>query len=167
MSELYRHTQPGRVIVGIMLPIIIIMFGILLWTHMVGESDIIADATIIGVGALLIVLMWLFSSLTIVVTTGHFEFWLGPGLARNRIPLGRIISAEAVRNKAYTGFGIRYQPGMVIYNVSGFNAIEIVFRKEVGGGTKKIRVGTDDPEPLMSAMNLALGGYTKKKKKRR
>ncbi len=164
MSELYRHTQPGRIIVGIMFPIVILVFTFLMWSHTTEESDIISDVVLVCVGALMLVIMWLFSSLTIVVTSGHFEFWLGPGVARHSIPIGRIVSAEAVRNKAIMGLGIKYGPGYVIYAVSGLDAIEVVYRKDGSGKKRTIRVGTDDPEQLMSTMDLLMRGRNKGKK---
>ena len=82
--------------------------------------------------------------------TRHRPFGLTP--LRKRIRLADIASFEAVRNPWYFGWGIqRYGPGW-LYNVSGFEAIEIV---RTDG--KELRIGTDDSQGLLRALSAAVG----------
>jgi len=54
-------------------------------------------------------------------------------------------SAKIVKNHWYYGWGIRawLWPRMVIFNVSGFDAVEIAMKNG-----KIYRIGTDEPEQL-------------------
>jgi len=73
----------------------------------------------------------------------------GYGIFRKRFALKEIISAEAVKNHWYYGWGIRRRliPPMWIYNVSGFDAVEIKMRNG-----KTYRIGTDEPQRLEQAI---------------
>jgi hypothetical protein len=54
-----------------------------------------------------------------------------------------------VKNKWYFGWGVRrwFWPKMWIYNVSGFDAVEIVLKNG-----NIYRIGTDEPEKLERAI---------------
>ena len=63
--------------------------------------------------------------------------------------LREIISVRAVKNHWYYGWGIRFWfwPRMVIFNVSGFDAVEIKMKNG-----KTYRIGTDEPKNLEHAI---------------
>ena len=71
----------------------------------------------------------------------------GPGLIRKSWPLEAVVSSKPVRNPWYYGFGIHRTRYGWLYNVSGFNAVEITLRD----GTR-CRIGTDAPEELNQAL---------------
>jgi hypothetical protein len=48
-----------------------------------------------------------------------------------------------VKNHWYYGWGIRFWPGMTIFNVSGFDAVEITMQNG-----RRYRIGTDEPAQL-------------------
>ena len=56
-----------------------------------------------------------------------------------------IVSAKIVKNHWYYGWGIRLVlwPRMWVYNVSGFDAVEIKLKNN-----KVYRIGTDEPKKL-------------------
>lgn len=112
-----------------------------------------AGAALLGTLLLLIpiVATFLFGSLRTEVDRTHLRIRFGVGLVRRSWELRDIASAEAVRNPWYTGWGIRYLPGVVVYNVSGFDAVEI----RTHGG-KRVRVGTNDPAGLQRAIQARL-----------
>ncbi len=97
--------------------------------------------------ALLAVLAWLFSSLTIEVTEDEIRWHFGPGLWRYRIARASIEAVMVVRNRWRNGFGIRIRPGFRLYNVSGLDAVEL----RLADGTIR-RLGTDDPQGLAAAL---------------
>ena len=102
--------------------------------------------------AILAAAILVFCSLTVTVGATHVTIRFGLTPLRKRIRLADIASFEAVRNPWYFGWGIqRYGPGW-LYNVSGFEAIEIV---RTNG--KELRIGTDDTQGLIRALSAAVG----------
>jgi len=61
--------------------------------------------------------------------------------------LDEIASVKTVKNHWYYGWGIRLIPHGWLFNVSGFEAIEIVMKNG-----KVYRIGTDEAEKLMAAV---------------
>jgi hypothetical protein len=92
----------------------------------------------------------LFASLTVRVDRDTLRFHFGPGFWTKEIPIDDIRSVQAVRNSAWWGFGIRFTPKGWLYNVSGLDAVEIA---RDDGST--IRVGTDEPDALVQAIEQA------------
>jgi len=72
----------------------------------------------------------LFHSLTVRVSRSVIALSFGVGLIRKQFPIGDISSASIVQNRWYNGFGIRKIRGGWLYNVSGFDAIEIQLKNE-------------------------------------
>jgi len=103
------------------------------------------------IGLLLLIVLFLFISLNVVVDDQSIRTWFGPGLIRKRILLSKVKSVQPVRNKWYYGWGVRYIPGGMMYNVGGLDAVELVF--DNGG---KFRIGTDEPQHLSDAINQHL-----------
>lgn len=95
----------------------------------------------------------LFSSLTVEVDDEELRFYFGPGFWTRRIPLRRIQGAEVVRNNPLLGWGIRSTFDGWLYNVSGLDAVELDVE---GEGT--VRIGTDEPERLKSALDATRVG---------
>ena len=102
--------------------------------------------------ALLGLVLLLFLALTVEVDLESVRVWFGPGVIRKRIPLGEIRSWRAVRNPWYCGWGIRLGPGGMLWNVSGFDAVEL----DLPEG-RRFRIGTDEPEALVRAISQAKG----------
>ncbi len=92
-------------------------------------------------------LLQMFQSLTVDVDPERVFFYFGTGWIKKKVPMAKITAAEPVRNKAMWGWGIRwYGPGW-LYNVSGLDAVELTLLTG-----RKLRIGTDDPEGLSSAI---------------
>jgi hypothetical protein len=138
MAIPYRHTQPGTVlIIALLLSATLIAVKALLLTLW----PLLASAVA------LVVLAWLFSSLTVEVSEGQVQWYFGPGIWKYRIALADVDSIDIVRNKWWNGFGIRMRPGFRLYNVSGLDAVELRLKS---GDVR--RIGTNDPQGLVSAM---------------
>jgi hypothetical protein len=69
-----------------------------------------------------------------------------------RLSLSEIESVSPVRNRWWNGWGIRTAPGFRLYNVSGFDAVELRLKS---GEVQ--RIGTDDPQGLAAALKAAAG----------
>jgi hypothetical protein len=139
----YQHTQVGYLIIAATGAVIILAAVILS-----REFSWIAVAAIVIIAIALV----LFSSLTVTIEAGQLEARFGPGPIRKRIRLSEIESCRTVRNHWYYGWGIRTTPHGILYNVSGFQAVEIQLR--TGGN---VRIGTDEPLELEKAIREAIG----------
>jgi len=141
----YQHTQPGWWAIG---GVAVFLSLILLrsWT----DSRLVA-AGAVGLAVTVLILL-LFASLTVSVDETSLRLRFGTGLIRKRVLLSEIRSYRSVRNPWYYGWGIRFMPGGTLWNISGLNAVELVFRNG-----KLLRVGTDEPEALSRALQQALG----------
>lgn len=132
---MYRHTQVGTLILGLLIGTGVIV----LWQLPRSASPSPVWLVLLG----LLVVGVLFGSLTTEVDHEHFRFWFGPGLIRRTFPLARISACRTVTNPWWYGWGIRRTPYGWLYNVAGLQAVEI----ELQDG-RLLRIGTDEPEEL-------------------
>ena len=147
----YRRTQIGWAMLG-MLAVSVVSVAV--WDpRLLVEAEGTGLVVLAVTAAILAAAILLFCSLTVTVGAAHVTIRFGLTPLRKRIRLADIASFEAVRNPWYFGWGIqRYGPGW-LYNVSGFEAIEIV---RTNG--KELRIGTDDTPGLIRALSAAVGG---------
>jgi hypothetical protein len=101
--------------------------------------------------ALLALVNALFSSLTVTVSQTMLEFWFGPGIWHKNYHLMEIAGCAIVKNSWWNGWGIRWTPHGMLYNVAGSDAVEVLFNDG-----HKVRIGTDEPEALAGAINHAI-----------
>lgn len=134
---MYRHTQFGWVIVCCLV-VALLVLGVLTLSlpHRATWVDWIASP-------ILVTCLLLFYNLTVTVTRDSVHLRFGIGIIQKRFPLGNISSVEVVRNCWAYGWGIHYGPGGWLYNVSGFDAVELRMRNG-----SRCRIGTDEPERL-------------------
>ncbi len=140
----YKHTQIGYLIVGVLLAVML-LFGFILMQPGV-------DLSILAAMLFILFILAAFGSLIVEVDENYLRIKFGFGLIRIHFPLKNIVSARSVRNHWYYGWGIRLWlwPRMVIFSVSGFDAVEI--RMKNG---RTFRIGTDEPECLERAIAQA------------
>lgn len=146
MSPHYDHSQPGtviRVALGGTAA-----FCLVLGVLPVG-SAIRTTLWITGIGMGLVCL--LFHSLRVVVDRKEIQAIFGAGLVRFRFPIAAIVDARVVQNRWSHGWGIHLTQDGWVYNVSGYDAVELT---KANG--KKVRIGTDDPEKLCAAIRKVL-----------
>ncbi len=139
----YRHTQFGKVIV-VTTAAIIPLAALPAW--LAG----IATAAWLILGSMVVVLA-LFASLTVEIDAEHLRIRFGIGLIRKRFPLDQIDTCRPVTNPWIYGWGIRLTPHGWLYNVSGQEAVELKMKSG-----KTCRIGTDEPEVLIAALQEAL-----------
>ena len=134
----------------------VVVFGVLAVVMLaLGEKE---AAIVLGVITVMLtvitgIVVVLFHSLTVRISRSDIALSFGVGLIRKRFPIGDIRSVRIARNRWYNGWGIRKIRGGWLYNVSGFDAIEIQLKNE-----RKYRIGTDQPEKLLAAVESALAG---------
>jgi hypothetical protein len=111
------------------------------------------SAVAFGAVALLMgIVLAMFHALTIRVSRCDVELSFGIGLIRKRFDLNAIQSASVVRTRWYHGWGIKKIRGGWLYNVSGFDAVEIQL-----ANAHHDRIGTDEPDKLLAAIQSARG----------
>ena len=146
--ESYKHRQSSTlmVVAGLASTAIILVAA---WTAPVFPSW---SVTILM--ACFILVFGQFSSLTATVTHESVVASFGSGYIKRTIPVTRIKSAKVVRNSWLSGWGIRLIAGGWMFNVAGYDAVEL----ELTSGSR-FRIGTDEPQQLeaaiLEAMSLA------------
>jgi hypothetical protein len=137
----YRHTQFGWVTLGATLVILpVVVAGLL-------HSDL---TTLMFVVAIIALMATLFGWLTVDIDDRRLLLKMGIGLIRRTIPLNAIRSFAPVTNRWIYGWGVRFTPYGMLYNVSGLRAVEILF-----DNGRRVRIGTDEPEALVRALSDA------------
>lgn len=138
----YHHTQFGTVIVVSLLLSAVLFAGL-------GMMNGLTPLAVIG-PALMAGFLALFYALTVEIDATHLTFRFGIGLIRKRVPLAEIVEAKPVRNSWLYGWGIHRTPHGGLYNVSGWEAVEIALTSGL-----RLRLGTDEPRPLTQAIWMA------------
>lgn len=120
------------------------------------ESPSVDSGANFLVTAIMILILFVLSSvttLTVSIDEKYLGIKFGYGIIRKKFLLNEIISVKQVKNHWYYGWGMRFWfwPRMCIYNVSGFDAVEITLKNG-----KIYRIGTDDPSELETAIKQAV-----------
>jgi len=136
----YEHTQLGTIIIGaVTTAVAVILASMYLF--------VAVWVTFLVLGLMIIVLA-ICSTLTVAIQDDTLSIRFGPvGLIRKSWPLAEIDTVTTVTNNWYYGWGIRWTPHGLLYNVSGSRAVEV----RLFSG-KKFRIGTDEPEELSRAI---------------
>lgn len=137
----YKHTQ-----IGYLIPTIFI-FLVLLFVIILVQTEFNLSLVIIMVFILFILAS--FASLKVIIDKKYLQIKFGYGIYKKKFLLQNIVSAKTVKNHWYYGWGIRiwFWPRMQIYNISGFDAVEIKLKN-----SKVYRIGTDEPDKLEQAI---------------
>lgn len=137
--------QTGWVIIFAMVAAVLFVSGLALFTEMPAPGQ---QITLLMIPGLLIPAL-LFYQLTVKVDRKHVSIVFGVGAIRRKWKIGAIEKAEAVRNTVMHGWGIHFSMNTTIYNVSGFDAVEISFRNS----KRKVRIGTAEAAKLADTIN--------------
>jgi len=145
---LYKHTQIGYLMMFIT-SVMVLFFGFIL--SQTGFELI----SFVGMFFILLILVS-FLTLKVTVDENHLGIKFGYGIFRKKFLLENINSAKVVKNHWYYGWGMRvwFWPYMWIFNVSGFDAVEIIMKNK-----KIYRIGTDDPRKLETVIKRVINSY--------
>ena len=146
----YKHTQIGYLMIVVTLAVLALFAS----AHIsaLNEPPSVDSGTNLlttGVMALILLTLSSFASLQVIIDGEYLRIKFGYGIFRKKFLLNDIVSAKAVKNHWYYGWGIRgwLWSNMLIFNVSGFDAIEIKLKNG-----KVYRIGTDEPQKLEQAI---------------
>lgn len=142
----YKHTQIGYLMRVVTL--VVLVFFVWVYIMAATESPSVDSGTnllITSTMALILFILASFASLQVSIDEKYLRIKFGYGIYQKKFFLSEIISAKTVKNHWYYGWGIKFcfYPKMWIYNVSGFDAVEIKLKNG-----KTYRVGTDEPKKL-------------------
>ena len=138
----YRHTQFGTLVV--------VMISLVILFEIVLAFFIGLHVLVIAFLAVMTLVLMAFHSLTVDVDRERIRVRFGWSPFGRTDRIDKVRDAREVRNRWYYGWGIRLTPHGWLYNVSGFDAIEVEFE-----GGKKVRIGTDEPRELLRAIRQA------------
>jgi hypothetical protein len=146
----YRHTQQAghtlAMIVGFL--VALALAGIIM--ALTGDDDTLHYAILAVVVGSVAAAGYLFASLTVSVEGRCLAWHFGPGHLKRSVALDEICEAVPVTNPWYFGWGVHLTPFGWLYNVSGFEAVEV--RLKSG---KRFRLGSDEPTRLAAAIRVA------------
>ena len=143
-SVLYRRTQVSW-------PTILPLLGVSAILIPLFVSMQLTPAIWITIGVYAIILL-LFATLTVTVTSDGVEAAFGVGLVSKSIPFGDMTSYARTRTRWTNGWGIHSYPGGVLYNASGLSAIEFLLASD-----RRVAIGTAEPDAFAAAVQQATG----------
>jgi len=143
-----------------MLIVTLAVLALFAWAYSMARAeppsvDSGTNLLVTAIMALILFILASFTTLTASIDEKYLRIKFGYGIFRKKFSLNEIISAAIVTNRWYYGWGIRLRlwPKMWIYNVSGFDAVEITMKNG-----KKYRIGTDESEKLKTALAVRISG---------
>ena len=139
----YKHTQIGYFLIGA-LGAAVLFIGYLNFITRFNPGTVL-------VLIFMILCLITFATLTVQVNSEAVTIRFGMGVIRRHFALGNIQACHVVRNPWYYAWGIHAIPNGLIFNVSGWEAVELQMRDG-----KKYRIGTDDSQGLMRAIEASL-----------
>lgn len=121
------------------------------------SADSGTNLLVTAIMVLILFILASFGTLQIIIDGKYLRIKFGYGIYQKKFLLNDVISAKTVKNHWYYGWGIRgwLWPKMWIYNVSGFDAVEIKLKNG-----KTYRIGTDEPKKLEQTINFYISLWT-------
>ena len=150
----YKHTQIGYLMLVVTLAVLVFFT----WAQITARAEPPSvnsgtNFAITSIMALILFVLVSFTTLTTSTDKNFLRIKFGYGIFARKFALNQIASVKSVKNHWYYGWGVKvwFWPYMWIYNVSGFDAVEIIMRNG-----KIYRVGTDTPRELEVAIKQAM-----------
>ena len=142
----YKHTQISYLMLVVTLAVLV--FFALAHISALNEPPSVdsgSNLLVTGTMALILFILASFVSLQVIIDGKYLRIKFGYGIYQKKFSLNDVMSAKTVKNHWYYGWGIRggLWSKMWIYNVSGFDAVEIKLKNG-----KTYRIGTDEPKKL-------------------
>ncbi len=137
----YKEEQIGWLITGAMIFFIFLM--LVFYLLQIGSNPIPLSGMVIFIIIAIIVIL-MFYKLTVVIDKNHLKVIFGIGLIRKKFRLDEIKTVNKTRSKWYNGWGIRLIKKGMLYNIQGFNAVELSFKNN----KRRVLIGTKSNSKL-------------------
>jgi hypothetical protein len=146
----YKHTQIGYLIIVVTVAVL----AFFIWTYIMASAELpsVDSGSNFAITTMMVLVVFIlvsFVSLQVIIDEKYLQIKFGYGIYQKNFLLNDIMSTKIVKNHWYYGWGIRLWlwPKIWIYNVSGFDAVEIKLKNG-----KTYRIGTDEPKKLEQAI---------------
>jgi len=150
----YKHTQVGYLMLVVTLSVLVLF----VWAYITARAEppsYYSGTNFLTTTTMVLVLFILtsFTTLTVSIDENYLRIKFGYGIFARKFALKEIASVQTVKNHWYYGWGVRlwFWPKMWIYNVSGFDAVELVMKNG-----KVYRIGIDVPEEFEAVIKAVL-----------
>ncbi|MGA3038467.1 MAG: hypothetical protein ABSE64_13395 [Vulcanimicrobiaceae bacterium] len=143
----YEHRQVGWVTVILLFAI---AAAISIAAGITAPSERLLSYSFVPI---LMVVAALFSTLTVRVTDKRMMWFFGVSGIGRSVAVSEIASIRPIKTSILEGWGVHLTWHGWLWNVSGFNAVQIVLRS----GTR-FAVGTPEPQAVIDAVQSAGGG---------
>lgn len=150
----YKHTQIGYLMLIATLAVLILFTWIQITARLEPPSaDSGTNFAVTAIMTLILLTLLSFSTLTVLIDDNYLKIKFGYGIFIKKFPLDQIVSVKSIKNPWYYGWGIRLWlwPRKWIYNVSGFDAVEIILKNK-----KNYIIGTNVPEELKNVIKQSM-----------
>ncbi len=152
-QPIYQHTQHTYVWLGVA----VLVAGTVALAAVLTEDVAVPAILIVVLITVVVALVTLsFAKLTTTVTPDAVTVAFTWGWPRRVIGRDHIVSHRIVRNRWLYGWGVRWIPHGMLWNVWGLDGVELQLRDG-----RRFRIGTDEPERLdaaLSAAGIPVGG---------
>jgi hypothetical protein len=146
MQIFYKKRQSGWLIILFFIPVILFLSYIIYYQEVLGKpfgKNPGPSIMYLGIILFLLIILSLFSHLTVTGYMNHLEIRFGIGLIRKKFYFKDIRDFSIEKNHWYYGWGIRKIPGGWLFNVSGSQSVQLNMKDG-----KMYRIGTDEPKKL-------------------
>lgn len=146
MQVFYKKRQTGWLIILLFIPVFLFFMYVIYQQEVLGKpfgENPGPSIMYFGFIVLLLILLSLFSHLTVTGYLDHLEAKYGIGLIRKKFNFKDMRDCSIEKNPWYYGWGIRRIPGGWLYNVSGFWSVQLNMKNG-----RMYRIGTDEPKKL-------------------
>ncbi len=144
MEVRYQRTQIGYLVLT-MIAVASLVLGV---TMALSDFSWTRFFTLIA----LVICIPLFGTLSVAIVDHVLTIRFGVGLFRKTLLLDDVVAWREVENPWAYGWGIRLTPHGWLWNVSGYDAVELQLKNG-----SKFRIGTDEPQRLKNAVDAAVG----------
>lgn len=142
---MYSKTQYGKLVIIVTLIFTIVTLIFLEELKQAGPAGEISSLAVLVFFA---ILTMLFYRLKVEVNKEAITLSFGIGIIKKRIDIKEIESVETVTNRFLYGWGIRLTPHGWMWNIAGYNAVELNYKNS----TKRFRIGCEDSDELKAAI---------------
>ena len=146
INNTYKHTQIGY----LMIVVFLFVLTLFAWVQITVRAELpsVDSGTNFAITAFMVLILFILASFltfSVAINKDYVRVKFGYGIFRKKFAVSDIAEVEQVKNHWYYGWGVRlwFWPYMWIFNVSGFDAVEIKMKNG-----KIYRIGTDEPEKL-------------------
>ena len=144
---MYSKTQYGKAIISL---ILVFLLFVIIFYDKLKSSDPAGEIVALSTILVLVLVALLFYRLKVEINDSAITLTFGVGIIKKRIELSQIQSIEAVKNKFWYGWGIRLTPHGWLWNIAGYDAVELTFKQK----KRKFRIGCEDSTELKAAIDL-------------